>query len=125
MRLKEKNAERILAPEGVHQARLIRLVDCGSQYSEKYKKSSRKVRVTFELVDTKHIFDEEKGEQPFLIDREYTLSIGKRSTFRKDLDSWRGTKLTKAEADDFNPEVLLGTAGLVQMVRIPTQTSIH
>lgn len=120
MRLKEKNSERILAPEGVHQARLIRLVDCGSQYSEKFKKSSRKVRATFELVDAKHIFDEDKGEQPFLIDREYTLSIGKRSNFRKDLDSWRGTKLTKAEAEDFDPDELLNSAGLVQVVHVPS-----
>jgi len=120
MRLKEKNAERILPPEGVHPARLIRLVDCGSQYSEKFKKSSRKVRVTFELVDLKHIFDEEIGEQPFLIDREYTLSIGKRSNFRKDLDSWRGTKLTKEEAEDFDPETLLNTGGLVQVVHVPS-----
>jgi hypothetical protein len=120
MRLKEKNAERILAPEGVHQARLIRMLDCGSQYSQLYKKSSRKVRVTFELVDTKHIFDEVIGEQPFLIDREYTLSIGKRSTFRKDLDSWRGTKLTKEEAEDFDPDKLLSTAGLVQVVHTPS-----
>ena len=118
MRLKEKNSERILAPEGVHQARLIRLVDCGSQYSEKFKKSSRKVRATFELVDAKHIFDEDKGEQPFLIDREYTLSIGKRSNFRKDLDSWRGTKLTKAEAEDFDPDELLNSVGQVQVVHV-------
>ena len=116
MRLKEKNAERINPPEGVHQARLIRLVDCGSQYSEKFKKSSRKVRVTFELVDCTHIFDEEKGEQPFLIDREYTLSIGKRATFRKDIEAWLGHKLTKEQLDDFDPEILLGTAGLVQVV---------
>jgi len=116
MRLKEKNAERINPPEGVHQARLIRLVDCGSQYSEKFKKSSRKVRVTFELVDARHVFDEEKGEQPFLIDREYTLSIGKRSTFRKDLEAWLGRKLEKAELDDFDPDTILNTAGLVQVV---------
>lgn len=120
MRLKEKNSERILAPEGVHQARLIRLVDVGSQYSEKFKKSSRKVRVTFELVDATHIFDEDKGEQPFLIDREYTLSIGKRSNFRKDLDSWRGVKLTKEEAEDFDPDTLLNSAGLVQVVHVPS-----
>ena len=111
-----EGGQRILPEAGVHAARLIRIIDMGTQHNETYGTDARKVRFSFELVDLKHTFSEEAGPQPFLIDRQYTLSLNSKATMRKDMEGWLGRSLTDAElADGFELSDLLDTAGQLQV----------
>lgn len=121
MKVSEQKFERINPPEGTHFARLIRIIDCGTQHSDKFGTDQHKIRMTFELVDEKYEFDEAKGEQPFLIDRQYTLNLNPKASLRKDMEAWRGKKFTKAELEDgFDMKKLINSAGQVQIVHTPS-----
>jgi len=98
MKVKKSSGERVLPSEGVHEAQLLKIIDLGTQYSEKYDSSARKVILTFEL-DEKHVFNEENGEQPFLIDARFTLKLTARSNFGKFVASWLGKKFADLEDD--------------------------
>lgn len=66
--------EKILPPEGLHNARVIRIVEQGTQdtdWGEKFK-----VQLSFELVDESAVFNEENGEQNFTLHRTYNRSLG-------------------------------------------------
>lgn len=100
MKISSKNKERALAPEGVHAARCVRVLDLGTQYNKKFDSTARKVQLAFELVDETHVFNEEKGEQPFVVYRTYTASLNKKASLYKDIQAWLGLKLEKnAEFD--------------------------
>lgn len=47
-----------------------------------------------ELPTELRVFSEKKGEQPLVIDKEYTLSMAEKSNLRKDLKLWRGKEFT-------------------------------
>jgi len=123
MKVTESSSQRVLPPEGTHLARLVTIVDLGSQYSERYDKTSRKVRISFELVDETHVFDEARGEQPFMIDRQYTVNLGKKANLRRDAESWRGKKFVEKDFKDggFLLDSLIGTAGTVQVVHVESE----
>ncbi len=95
MKISSKNKERILAPEGVHAARCVRVLDLGTQENKKYESKARKIQLAFELVDETHVFNEEKGEQPFVVYRTYTASLNKKASLFKDIQAWLGLKLEK------------------------------
>ena len=99
MKIPRKNKERINPTEGSHIGRLIRIVDMGTQHSEKFGSDRRKIMLTFELGDEKAVFDEEKGEQPFVIGREFTMLLTPKSGLRKFLLSWVGSKVDDEEFD--------------------------
>lgn len=100
MKISAKNKDRVLAPEGVHAARCVRIIDLGTQENKKYGNKARKVQLSFELVDETHIWDEDRGEEPFVLHRKYTASLGKKASLARDIQAWLGTKLEKnAEFD--------------------------
>ena len=104
------SAPRTLAPAGTHIARCVQLVDLGTQ-DDTYlgePKISHKVRITWELPYELHVFDKEKGEQPFFLSKKYTLSLGDQATLRKDLESWRGRQFTEEELRGFDLKNILG-----------------
>jgi len=107
MKVPRKSKTRINPDEGEHVGRCIRIVDMGTQHSERYGNDNRKVALTFELSDQKAIFDEDKGEQPFIIGREFTMLMTKKSGLRKFLFPWVGEKI---DDDEFDLKVLLGKA---------------
>jgi hypothetical protein len=106
------------APEGIHVARCVQVIDLGTQLSDFDGKSKRlrKVRISWELPDEKTVFDEEKGEEPFLVSKEYTMTLGTKSNLRHDIESWRGKGLTGSEAEAFNLVVLLGKTCMVNVI---------
>ena len=124
MKLKSKSSkERVNAPEGVHNARCVQVLDMGTQYSEKFDKSQHKVQLGFELVDETHVFNEEKGEQPFVVYRTYTLSSDKKAALVKDLSSWLGIKLDKDS--DFDMETLIGKACQIQIMHNESDDAVY
>lgn len=100
----------VLIEEGNFMARCIRVIDLGTQKSTFQGKevSNRKVLIAWETPDELHEFSTEKGLEPFMVHKEYTLSLGKQANLRHDLISWRGSEFTKEEEDGFNVEKLLG-----------------
>jgi hypothetical protein len=96
------------APEGLHAAVCVDVVDLGvvqGAYGAKHK-----VRVVWQLDAA----DETHGRR-FDVARVYTLSLHERAALRKDLESWRGRKFTEAELDGFDLEKLIGAPAQVQV----------
>ena len=112
----EKSYE--LVPAGSHVARCIQMVELGTltEVFQGETKSLHKVRITWELPLELKVFNPEKGEQPFIISKEYTLSLHEKSTMRKDLQSWRGKAFTEEEASSFDITKLLGVPAMINVI---------
>lgn len=99
MNIKNDRKPTVLPPIGKQIARCIHVVDLGTQESV-YKgqvKKQRKVRFLWELPLKKHVFTEEKGEQPFVIAAEHTASMADKANLRKMLEAWIERKFTPDE----------------------------
>jgi len=104
------STQRELIPKGMHIARCYSMVHIGTvqwEYMGEVKHTD-KVRITWELPKLTKVFNEENGEQPFVISKEYTLSMHEKSNLTADLQSWRAKDFTPQEADDFDITKLLG-----------------
>jgi hypothetical protein len=101
--------------EGVHTAVCVAIIDLGMQYSELYKKSTRKVMIMWELPDEtyQNAEGEEKAQR---LSREYSLSLGTKSNLRKDLQAWRGKAFTEEELDGFDLKNVLGKGCQLQII---------
>lgn len=112
-----------LCPAGMHQARCIQIIDLGTQHDsfEGKPKIIHKVRIGWELPNEKAIFDEERGEEPFIVSAEYTLSLGSKANLRHDLESWRGKAFTAEELKGFDLKVLIGKACLLNVIHQPSK----
>lgn len=114
---------REMVPEGNHLARCISFIDLGTQKID-YKgqlKMQRKINLTWEIPGEMRVFNEEKGEQPMVISRDFTLSFFGQSALFKILQSWIGFK----EGDDnkFDPEkMLLGKPAIINVVQKMAQS---
>lgn len=78
------------APAGVHPARLVRILDLGTQESawQGQTKHARKLQFTFELLGDERMSD----GRPFTISRRFSASLGEKSALRPFLESWRGRR---------------------------------
>lgn len=98
------------APEGVHDAVCVDVVDLGwieVNWQGKISKS-HKIRIAWEL--DKEMPKDENGESKgrFIVTGRYTFSMDKKSNLRKMLKSWRGRDFTKEEMDGFDLEKIIG-----------------
>ena len=89
------------APEGVHPAICIAILDLGTQTS-KYG-AQRQVRIMHELP-----FSLMADGKPHITLRNYNATLGKGSDLRRDLESWRGKAFSEKEAEEFDLYNLLG-----------------
>ncbi len=109
------------APEGLHNAVCVDVVDLGLQdviWQGKAKKQL-KLRVVWEL--------EAKMEdgRPFIAGKRYTASLHERSQLSKDLTIWRGRAFTVEERDGFELETIVGVPCQVQIVHIEKDSRIY
>ena len=105
-------------PSGNHLARLYQIIYIGTipvewQGATKFQ---YKVRIGFEFPNETKVFNEEKGEQPYVLSNEYTLSMSPKGKLRPMIESWLGKKLTDSEAADFDLDELLGKEAMVNVV---------
>lgn len=107
-----------LAPEGTHIARCIQIVDLGTQPVEfnGEKKEQHKARITWELPNEQRVFKEENGEQPFLVSKEFTVSLSEKANLRKVLESWRGKAFEENELQGFDVMNVLGVPCMLQII---------
>jgi hypothetical protein len=106
---KNTPTQKELIPQGSHIARCYSIVHIGTvqwEYLGEVKHTD-KIRLTWELPNETKVFKEENGEQPFVISKEYTLSMHEKSNLRRDVESWIGA-LTEQQADDFDISDLMG-----------------
>lgn len=99
-------------------ARCYSIIDLGTQTTTGAfgTKEQRKIRVIWELPDEKAVFDEAKGEEPFTIAKEYTLSLYEKANLRHDLESWRGKPFTAEELKGFDISKLIGAPCLLSII---------
>ena len=110
--------QRELTPAGNHVARCYSMVHIGT-VEEEYMgdtKMMNKARITWELPMEMRVFKEENGEQPMVISKEYTLSLGEKANLRKDLDSWRGKAFSEEEAMSFDITKLIGVPCMLNVI---------
>jgi len=101
--------------DGVYTAQCVGLVDVGEQYSETYQKSSRQVRIVWQIVG--ETYKNADGEEvPRSYSKQYTLSLGERSKLRKDLEAWRGKAFTEEELQGFDLINVLGKPCQLQLM---------
>ena len=113
----ESNIEPV--PEGLHAGVLVGLYDVGTQYSEKFDNSMRKLVLAFELPELPLIEVERDGEKkhlPRVVSLRLTRSLNEKSRLRALLESWRGKRLTPEEANAFDMARVLGIPALVQVM---------
>jgi len=99
-------------PAGVHLARCIELIDLGTQTPDNPQYNpSRKLLIRWELPDTKYQIKDDQGnvkeEKPFIVQAEYTLSLGDKSKLKPMLESWRGKAFSAEELEAFEVSILL------------------
>lgn len=98
---------------GVYTGVASALIDLGLQENSMYKKTQRKVIIIWNIVgETITVKDE---ELPRVISKEYTMSLGEKSTLRKDLEAWRGKVFSADELEGFDLRNIINTACQLQI----------
>lgn len=109
-----------LAPAGTHVARVYGFLNMGTRVQEYQGKlkdyPDTLISFTLELpnemnefeIENKDTGEKEKVSKPFVISREFTLSMGRKSNLRPFVEGIIGTSLTDEEAGNFDIETLVG-----------------
>ncbi len=101
------------APPGLHRAVCCDVVDRGKvdgKFGPKHL-----VRLVWQLESMM------PDGKPYLIDRNYTLTLGERSALRRDLESWAGKPLTLEQAAGFDLEKLVGVTCTLVVTQKPSR----
>ena len=103
---------------GTYVARCYSMIEIGTVKTEYLGKEKilKKVNITWELPTETAIFHEEKGPEPFVVSKTYTLSMFDKANLRKDLESWRGKKYEDDEAEKVDITKLLGKPCLLSVI---------
>lgn len=109
------------APAGNHRAVCVGIYDLGThpaifegkQQTNKdgSAKFQSKVMFTWELVD-----EPMDDGRPFLVSREFTVSLHEKATLRAFVGSWRGLALSEKEAEGFDLSSLLDATCMLNVV---------
>jgi hypothetical protein len=95
---KNKDADFTPVPQGTHLAVCYLLVDCGLQINPfKPTKKQAKIVIGWELPE-----ELMEDGRPQVISSIYSVSLHKKSTLRRDLESWRGKEFTEEELEGFD-----------------------
>lgn len=111
-----QSSNRIPAPAGAHLGRCYGVIDLGTHINPQNGKGSRKILLQFELPTELHTFREEKGPEPFVVSREFGLSLSEKSHLRPFLEGWRGRPFTPEELAKFDVMVLAGLPCFINII---------
>jgi hypothetical protein len=103
-------------PQGAHAARVIRVVDLGTQMVQSMGQTKFQPKVLI-AWETAHLIEsgEHKGK-PSLITARYTASMHEKANLRKMLEDWRGMKMTDDEARKFPMKSIIGKTCMINVV---------
>lgn len=96
------------APEGSHLGVLVDVIDLGPQPT----KFGTKPMVKFIY----QIDEEMEDGKPFIVSGRFNATLQERASLRKHIQSLRGKAFTPAELVEFDPDELIGTNGILQVV---------
>ena len=121
------NSQRELIEPGNYVARCYKMLQIGTvkETIMGVEKTLHKVRIGWELPGELRVFSEEKGEQPIIIDKEYTLSMHEKSRLRADLKSWRGKDFSEDEAKAFDITKLIGAPCMLNIIHKPSKDGLR
>ena len=107
-----------LVPSGNHVARVCRIIHIGTvpETFNGEDKMMNKVLISFELPNELEVFKEEKGKEPFVVSREYTLSMNEKANLRKLVEGILGVALSDEESEHFDVTSLSGKVCLLNVV---------
>jgi len=102
-----------IAPAGNHVAICYAMVDLGQQHIvyNNEEKWQRKVYIGWELSN-----EQMADGRPFMVSRQFTMSLHEKSTLRAILESWRGRPFTDDELMGFDLKNILGKPCMVNVV---------
>lgn len=111
---------KVNCPVGAHLARCVQVIDLGNQHFQPGDDASHKLYLAFETCDLKHVFKEERGPEPFMLQSEFAwflVSSKKKTKLREFIESWKGSPFADdAAARAFDFERLLGLAATLMVV---------
>ena len=87
-----------LHPKGLQQAVCVDVIDLGENVEQFQRQDPRVVHKIAFVFQTKHT--NPATGKPWELSREMPLSLGKKSTLRKWIGDWRGSRVTQDEADE-------------------------
>lgn len=93
MKAKRSAGKKVLPAPGVHVARLIAILDYGKQVDSYDPDGRDKVEFVWELPEELHVFNEDKGEQPLVVDRKFGNTLGRGSKLKDAIEGMIGTKI--------------------------------
>ena len=114
MILKDKGKTFTPAPEGLHQAVCVDVVELEPEegtWKGKPTGIKEKLRIVWQINEVMPT----TGKR-FIVGRKFTASLSEKAMLRKILDSWRGRKFTKEELAGFDMETIIGANGMVNVV---------
>jgi hypothetical protein len=122
---KNSGFTRDLVPAGNYIARCYKMIEIGTvaETINGQTKTMHKVRIGWELPTETKVFDPAKGEQPLVVDQEYTLSMNEKANLRKMLESWRGKGFTEKEAEAFDITALLGKPCMLNIIHTVSKSN--
>lgn len=100
-------------------ARCYSLIDIGTVeniYKGKVQGMVHRIFITWELPKLKAVFNEDRGEEPFVISEEFTLSTKENSNLAKLISAWRNKPLTLKEQESYDPTIMVGKTALIQFI---------
>jgi hypothetical protein len=104
-------------PEGNHVAVCCGIADLGTQYSEQYGNSQRKVMIEWEISG-----ETTSDGSPYYVSQTYTFSTNELAKLRIHLESWRGRAFTEKElngsvgTDRFELSNILGVGCMLNVI---------
>lgn len=113
-----KGIQRELIEPGNYPARCYQMIHIGNVveiYMGK-EKTVDKILIGWELPSELKVFNKDKGEQPLVISKDYTLAMNEKANLRKMLASWRGKDFTEEEVKRFNVLNLLGKPCMLNII---------
>ena len=110
----EGNSEIKQLEPGVYTGIASAIIDLGFQENITFGKTQRKVMIVWNIVGETIVVKDE--ELPRVMSKEYTMSLGEKSTLRKDLEAWRGRPFTAEELEGFD---------LINILNVPCQLQLN
>jgi hypothetical protein len=97
MKAKKSGGKRVNPAPGIHIARLVQILDYGTQVDSYSPDGRAKVEFVWELPEDLHVFNEDKGEQPLVVDRKFGNTLGRGSAMLECIEQMLGRKWDKDE----------------------------
>ena len=115
--VKDSKKEYTAAPEGLHSAVCVDVVDLGEMETQWGAKHKIEIRWVLEVLDEDgRPQNDPKTGKPFMVTQRYTASLAEKSKLRPMLEAWRGRKFSKEELEGFDVEKLVGVNCQLQVV---------